>query len=153
MASAHEYAGGPLSCWLEFEEGHQKTVPDRHPAKGKGYWLCKGEKGRIVFSVGRVKSARMRALLAPDGDDEPDWIRLKLIYRDSTGQTGAYHADYAAALWYTWPNFQAAADLPLTRTVKDGDDFSLVRHKTGEEGGDLRGVSMNLKGAFGTPKE
>lgn len=161
QAWAFEFTGGPLYCWLEFEESGQKTVASslEFGSLVPGSWDVR--EGRIVFSVGRAASGRMAGVVPKAGkDDGPDVVTFNLRLRDPAGGTNTHRFSLGGSpLWFGWPGgekqFTTRAE-PVA-AAGEGDAFTLLRVECTEANPAKtdapRRVVLALKGAFGGPKK
>ena len=158
-AWAFEYNGGPIDCWLEFEELGQATIAKRLPDTGD--WECKATNGRIIFSVGRGASERMKQIMQKAGKDaEPKTVGFQLSYSDGDGKSGSYGMPRPDnPLWFGWPRdgqgFLTAAS--SIGAVRDGEVFTLLRIESDElepkKEEAPRKATLMLKGMFGKAKK
>ena len=158
QAWAFDFNGGPLLCWLEFEESGQKTMPAREPAQGD--WECDAKDGRIVFSVGRGASDRMKRIMQKLGKDaHPESVTFNLKFRPAEGKSGSFGTSHGSStLWYGWPGektFVVRADPVIT--ANEGEAVTLLRVECPEPSPankDMpRKAVLILKGSFGKSKK
>ncbi len=162
QAWAFEFNGGPLYCWLEFEESGQKTVASRleFSAFVPGSWDIRA--GRIVFSVGRAASERMKGIMQKvDKDADPDVVAFNLRAHDpAEGKSGTHGYSLGGSpLWFGWSGGEkkwiVRAD-PIA-AAGEGEVFTLVRVECTEPKPakkDMpRSVVLTLRGSFGGPKK
>jgi hypothetical protein len=147
---AFEYTGGPVRVWLEYEEANQKTVPPRDPAAGE--WACDAPSGRVVLSVGRGVSARMKKIFERLGRDAPaDGAVAKLLYRGE-GKSGTFGGEShpGAPLWFGWSDGYGSATVAptLVRVAGEEPQALLEVKRTGSKD---RAATLRLMGRFAGP--
>jgi hypothetical protein len=162
QAWAFEFSGGPLRCWVEFEETGQKTIPAREPAADG--WDCDAREGRVVFSVGRGASERMKGIMHKLGKDaHPESVTLNLRFRSpAEGRSGSFGTSHGGSpLWIGWPGrnrgFTSTAPIWDVGNVREGEAFTMLHVKFVEPPSDRkdppRKVVLVLKGSFGAAKK
>jgi hypothetical protein len=159
QAWSFEFNGGPLRCWLEFEETGQKAMPARAPSQGE--WECDAKEGRIVFSVGRAASERMKVIMQKLGKDaDPEAVTLNLRFRSpNEGRGGSFGTSHdGSPLWFGWSgdkNLVVRAE-PVA-AVGEGEAFTILRLECAEpdpaKKDTLRTAALTLKGSFGRLKK
>jgi hypothetical protein len=162
QAWAFDFAGGPLRCWLELEEAGQATVPPRQPAQGYGEWECDADAGRLVFSVGRGASERMKKIMQKAGKDAfPESAAFTLRFRSTPpGKSGSFGMSHGSSpLWFGWPAEARKFDVqtPAAEGAHEGEPFTLLRVECVEQApapkDKPRKAMLLLKGAFGKAKK
>jgi hypothetical protein len=146
-----DYAGGPLSCWLEVEEAGQKTCAPRLPGPEGIAWPCQPKEGRIVmcFRPGasqRNPSARSKRIAERLGPRE-EVAQLFVLYGAISSKESA--ADPLQPRWWS-----AWDDVSLTETrgpakVPAGKPVALLiveaTEKQPPQGAQPRKVKLSLK--------
>jgi hypothetical protein len=160
QAWAFEFSGGPLRCWVEFEESGQQTMPAREPAQGG--WDCDAGEGRVIFSVGRGASERMKRIMQQLGKDaDPESVSFNLRFRSpSEGQSGSFGKSHGnSPLWFGWPdrNWTFTTAARTIGDVREGEAFMMLRVESVEPASDRkdapRKVMLMLKGSLGAAKK
>jgi len=159
QAWAFEFSGGPLRCWVEFEESGQQTMPAREPARNA--WDCDAGEGRVIFSVGRGASERMRRIMQELGKDaHPESVTFNLRFRSpAEGRSGSFGSSHGnSPLWFGWPG-RDRTFTTVARTIGDanaGKAFLMLRVEYVEPASDRkdapRKVVLALKGSLGAAK-
>jgi hypothetical protein len=160
QAWAFEFSGGPLRCWVEFEESGQQTMPAREPARDG--WDCDAGEGRVIFSVGRGASERMKRIMQKLGEDaHPESVTFNLRFRSpAEGRSGSFGSSHGnSPLWFGWPGrnrtFTTAA--PTIGDARGGEAFRMLRVESIEPASDRkdapRKVVLVLKGSLGAAKK
>lgn len=161
QAWAFEFNGGPLYCWLEFEESGQKTVATdlEFGSIVPGSWDV--PKGRMVFSVGRGASERMKGITQKVSKDaDPGAVTFNLRLRDPAGgKSGSHQSSLGGSpLWFGWSGekeFIVRAD-PIA-AAGEGEVLTLLRVECTESNPAKKDMSrrvvLTLKGSSGGPKK
>jgi hypothetical protein len=153
-----DFAGGPLSCWLEVEESGQKTCNPRLPGPEGIVWPCQAKEGRIVmgFRPGAsrrnpsARSQRIAERLGPRGEV----AQLFVVYGAISSRELA--ADPLQPRWWS-----AWDDVSLTETrgpakVPAGKAVALLvveaTEKQPPQGAQPRKVKLSLKAQSAAPK-
>lgn len=161
-AWAFDYTGGPLRCWLEFEEAGQTTMARRLPSEVHGEYECDAAEGHVVFSIGRNASDRMKAILQKLGKDaHPESVGINLVFRSpGHGKSGNFGSSHGSSpLWFGWPGGAKAftVQAPTIDTAIEGESLTLLRIECVEpnpaEGKAARKAVVFLKGEFGKAKK
>jgi hypothetical protein len=135
-------------------------MPAREPAQGG--WDCDAGEGRVIFSVGRGASKRMKRILQELGKDaDPELVTFNLRFRSSAeGRSGSFGASHGnSPLWFGWTD-QGWGSTSGTRTIgdiADGETFRMLRFESVEPASDRkdapRKARMLLMGSLGAAKK
>lgn len=127
-AFAFEFRGGPVRWWFDVTEEGQSTLPAGKPvAKSDN---APTAEGRLVVSVGRGASERMKAAMQKIGKDaHPESIGFQFGVRSKSGggggTSGASHG--GNPLWYGWPGEKAVkATASTVETANPGDTVTVL---------------------------
>jgi len=152
QAWAFDYNGGPLRCWLEFEESGQSTMRPRYPSPEKGDWNCEPSEGHIVFAVGRGASERMKRIMQQLGKDA---YPQSIVFRMKVEKYSFMTSDGGEPLWFRWPG-TGKRFVVQTSTIEkaaDGEELTLLRVECAEavpqQPDKPRKATLVLKAAFG----
>ncbi len=127
QAVALEFRGGPIHWWFDVQEQGQTTLPADRPAA-----KCEltAPEGRLVVSVGRGASERMKGVMQKAGKDAfPESIPFKFSVRSGTNLGGgtSIMSHGGNPLWFGWPGDRDVKSTTFTiETAKVGDTVTVL---------------------------
>jgi hypothetical protein len=130
-AFAFEFSGGSFDWWFEVEEVGQDTLQRKRV--GEKDWRVEATAGRLVVSVGRAASERMKKVMQAAGKDAfPESVSFDLQVAMSMGGTFGHSFDQNP-LWYGWAGNKDVKSTPATIDAARVGDTVTVLTLTCEE--------------------